>query len=112
KARNTYLNVTAPQEQLTASKEMNMAIGRILLLSEQYPDLKADASFLNLQNELSDIEKAILTARENYNNAVNEYQTQKEMFPSNIVAYFFEFKNFSYYGINETDEKVFSIEFK
>ena len=94
KARSCYEDSNTPQEQLESSKSLNNELGKIMMLSESYPDLKANTNFLDLQRELLNIENSISSLRQDYNNSVNEYQNKKEVFPSNIVAYLFEFKDF------------------
>ena len=63
-----------------------------MALSENYPDLKANTNFIALQNELSGTEDKISFSRQFYNDTVTRYNTQLEMFPSNVVASMFNFK--------------------
>lgn len=69
-----------------AESEFSAAISRLMVVAEQYPNLKADSQFLNLQNQLSSIEKDIAQSRKYYSGAVKLYNQLVQMFPSNIVA--------------------------
>ncbi len=79
--------------------KLNSLLSRLFVNVENYPELKASASFLQLQNELSDIESQIAAARRAYNQVVTDYNNAIEMFPTNIMAKFMHLKR----------EKVFEI---
>ena len=87
KARNAAM--AAPSAGAEAA--LGGALGRLMVVAEAYPDLKASASFIELQAEISDTENKIAAARRYLNNATNEYNTSREQFPSNIVADAFSF---------------------
>jgi LemA protein len=74
-----------------AEEALGAGVQRLLAVAEQYPDLKANENFLNLQSELSQIEDYLQFARRYYNGSVREYNTRTETVPSNIVAGWFRF---------------------
>ncbi len=81
------------------------ALKSLFAVSENYPDLKANQNFLQLQNELSDIENKIAATRRYYNSSVREYDNSMEVFPSNLVAGIFNFKAKAYYKVEDAEEK-------
>ena len=74
------------QEKINANSQLDSAIGRLLVVVENYPNLKANENFLRLQDELAGTENRIAVERRKYNEKVQEYNTQIQMFPNNIVA--------------------------
>jgi LemA protein len=80
---------------------LNLAMGRINALAEQYPDLKTNASFLAVQQELSDTENQIAFARQTYNQKVKKYNTGLRTFPFNLTAAAFGFSTKSYFAVAE-----------
>jgi LemA protein len=74
------------QEKIDAHTELGTALSRLLVVVEQYPNLKSDQNFLALQRELAGTENRILVERRKYNEAVQKYNTQIALFPNNIVA--------------------------
>ncbi|MGI6711449.1 MAG: LemA family protein [Bacillota bacterium] len=85
-ARSRLLNASGPQESAQANGELNSALGRLLAISESYPQLKADKNFLQLQDELAGTENRIAVARKDYNDAVQGYNTKIKRFPTIIFA--------------------------
>ncbi len=85
-ARNAAVNADGPKASKQAEGQLNSALANIFALSEAYPDLKANTTFLNLQKELSAIEGDVEKARRYYNATVRENNILIESFPSNIVA--------------------------
>lgn len=96
-------NVTG--EQMTAfmgmQDEIAGALGKIFALSENYPDLKANENFVELQREITDTEDKIQAARRFFNGTVGDYKIILEMFPSNIVAKIFNFSDKDFFEIPE-----------
>lgn len=86
KARNSAVNAGSVQGQAQAEGMLGAALGKLFALAEAYPDLKANTNFLQLQDELSDVEDKIAASRRFYNNAVQEYNTASEQFPANLIA--------------------------
>jgi len=85
-ARSALLNAKTPQEKIDANTQLNGALGRLLVVVENYPNLKADETFLRLQDELAGTENRINVERRKYNETVQSYNTQIQLFPNNIVA--------------------------
>jgi LemA protein len=85
---------------------LSAALGRLLAVAENYPDLKASANFLELQRELSTLENEIQMARRYYNGATRNLNTMIESFPSNIVASQFAFAKREYFEIEEPADRA------
>lgn len=85
-ARSALLNAKTPQEKIAANTQLDGAIGRLLVVVENYPNLKANENFLRLQDELAGTENRIAVERRKYNETVQTYNTQIQLFPNNIVA--------------------------
>src|SRR6202140_5305118 len=81
KARNTAISAQGPAQVSAAENQLSGALGRLIALSEAYPDLKANTNFQQLQSELSDIENKIAAIRRFFNNAVQEYNTGLQQTP-------------------------------
>ena len=85
-ARNAAVAATSPGEKASAEQAVSGALANVFALSEAYPDLKANQSFLSLQQELAGTEDRIAYARQYYNDAVNQYNDRIESFPGVFVA--------------------------
>lgn len=93
-ARQQLVNLPAnagPEEVNARSNELTNALTRLLAVAEQYPDLKANTNFIQLQNTLEDTENKIATARQLYNSSVQQFNQRVETFPNNLVAGFHNF---------------------
>lgn len=98
----TQINTKAGvQERAQEESALEGALLNLFAVAENYPDLKADGNFKHLQEELSDIENKIAAARRYFNNAVNEFNTACEQFPSNIVASLFRFTQQTFFDVPE-----------
>jgi LemA protein len=86
KARNVAVAAQGPAQQAAAENMLSGALRQLFALSEAYPDLKANASFQQLQAELTDIENKIAAARRFFNNSVQEYNTAIQRFPAAVFA--------------------------
>ena len=91
KARNAAMAAQGPAQQGAAESMLSGALGKIIALAEAYPDLKANANFQQLQNELADLENKIAAARRFFNNSVSEYNTGIQQFPAALLAGTFGF---------------------
>ena len=91
-ARTNAMNATTINEKIAAETKLSSALQGLRVAVEAYPDLKASQNFLDLQNEISDIENKIAAARRFFNSATKELNTAIELFPSNLVATMFNFK--------------------
>ncbi|MDO4506780.1 MAG: LemA family protein [Spirochaetales bacterium] len=92
-------------------KELGAGLGRLLALTENYPELKSNASFLDLQSQLEGIENRIATERKRYNDAVGAYNKSIQMFPGNITAKMFHFEKKAYFQAEEGTKKAPSVSF-
>ncbi len=84
--RNNTYNTMNTEEKIEKNELMSRNIAKLMALAENYPDLKANENFLNLSNELSNIEDEIAQSRKYYNAVVRKYNNKVEMIPSNIIA--------------------------
>ncbi len=100
-ARNKFNTAKTPEEEMKASGELSGVLNRLMVLSESYPELKADKNFLSLQSDLKDVEEKISYARQFYNDRVLAYMNKIQMFPSNIIANMFGFKEIKYFEAGE-----------
>jgi len=96
-------------EDIKESQNLNDRYTKILMILENYPELKSDEAFLNLQKTLSKIESQLQAARRIYNSEVTEYNTKRYKFPSNIVASVFGFKEKALFEINDSERKNVNI---
>lgn len=90
-ARNAAASANSVGDTAAAEGLLGQALGKLFALAEAYPDLKANTNFLQLQDELSDVENKISAARRFYNNSVGEYNTGIEQFPAVLIAGPFNF---------------------
>ena len=111
KARNQAVNAKTREEEMKSANELTGALGKLFALSENYPDLKANTNFLDLQNNLRDTEDKISYARQFYNDAVLVYKNKLEMFPSNIIANMFGFKPEAFFEATEEEKKTPEVKF-
>ena len=91
-ARTNAMRATTIDEKITAENKLSAALDGLKISVEAYPDLKASQNFMDLQNEISDVENKIAAARRFFNSATKELNVATEIFPSNIVATMFNFK--------------------
>lgn len=102
-------------EQLAAFNQaqggLSSALSRLLVTVERYPDLKANQNFLKLQDELASTENQILTARTRFNEAVKPYNNHIKVFPNNLFAGLFGFKEKAYFEAVAGAEKPVDVEF-
>jgi LemA protein len=111
-ARAGMLNAQGPQAKIAANGKLDSAIGRLLLLTENYPQLRSSDQFMRLQDELSGTENRISVARKRYNDAIQDYNTFILQFPNNIWAGMAGFQqNNAYFAASEAARTVPSVKF-
>jgi len=110
-ARNNLVAATTAEEEMKADRELSSCLGRLMAISESYPELKANTNFLDLQSNLKDTEDKIQYSRQFYNDAVLKYKDKLEMFPSNIIASLFKFKPEAFFEADEASREVPKVQF-
>jgi LemA protein len=110
-ARGRLAGATTPQEASAANAGLTSALGRLLAISENYPDLKANENFIRLQDELAGSENRIATERMRYNETVRVYNTHIKSFPANLIAGFFGFKEKDYFEAEAGAKEVPKVKF-
>lgn len=111
-ARAAFVGAGNADEKIEANNMLTWALKSVFALSEAYPDLKANTNFLQLQNELSDIENKISSARRFFNSATNEFNTYLQGFPTNVFAGIFGFKAATMFQIeNEAERENVKVSF-
>ena len=110
-ARNRYASADGIDEKMKASGEISGLLGRLMAISESYPDLKANTNFLDLQKQLKDIEDKIGFARQFYNDTVTSYNQAVKMIPGNIFAGIFGFKEETLFKADEGAKETPKVKF-
>ena len=110
-ARSRYLGATTTEEQMANAGEFTQALSRLLAVSENYPELKANEGFIALQNTLKETEDKIQYARQFYNDSVYGYSNKIESFPGNIIASLFGFKPMALFEVAEADKETPKVKF-
>jgi LemA protein len=96
-ARSRLLAAKSPEETISAANQQTSALGRLLAIAENYPQLKANEQFNRLMDELSGTENRIAVERMRYNEKVQEYNTSRRQFPANVTAKMFGFKEYPFF---------------
>jgi len=96
-ARSQLLNAKSPEEKIEAANRQTSALGRLLAIAENYPQLKANEQFNRLMDELSGTENRLAVERMRYNQKVEEYNAARRQFPANLTAKMFGFKEYPYF---------------
>jgi LemA protein len=104
-ARTSAINAGSIKEQGMAENQLSGALKSLFAVAENYPDLKANQNFLMLQEELAGTESKIAYARQFYNDTVMKFNTKQQVFPSNIIAGMFGFKEREYFEIEEPEAR-------
>ena len=105
------LSAEALKKYQAAQGELGAALGKLLAITENYPDLKANQNFLELQSQLEGTENRITVERQKFNNIAKEYNTGIRKFPKNILAGMFGFERKAYFEANEGADKAPVVEF-
>jgi LemA protein len=96
-ARSRLLAAKTPDETIQAANQQSGALGRLLAVVENYPQLRANEQFNRLMDELSGTENRIATERMRYNERVQDYNTARRQFPANVTANIFRFKDYPFF---------------
>src|SRR5205814_2185882 len=112
KARSTLLSAAGPSEKIAANQQLDGALGRLLVVVENYPQLRSNENFLRLQDELAGTENRIAVERKRYNDALQDYNTYIGQFPNSIWANMAGFKrNDAYFAASEGSRQVPKVDF-
>lgn len=110
-ARAKLAGANSVAEKSEANDELSSALNSLMIVVENYPDLKSSQNFINLSDELAGTENRIATSRRDYNTAVQTYNTSIKRFPTNILAGMFNFSDATYFEANEGSQEVPSVSF-
>ena len=110
-ARSRLESAANTEESIRAASDLDQAMGRFFAVAENYPDLKANANFMELQRKYYDVEEKIADFRQFYNDTVMRYNRLIQIFPSNIIAGLFHFEERSFFTVDETSKENVNISF-
>lgn len=110
-SREKYIQAKDPKDKMVTANRLDQSLHQLFVLSENYPDLKANASFMNFQKELSDMEDKIAKYRQFYNDMVYSYNRTCQAFPKSMLAKVFRFELASYFEVGEEDKVKPNIKF-
>jgi LemA protein len=112
KARSALLSAGTPSDKMAANRQLDGALGRLLLIVENYPQLKSNENFLRLQDELAGTENRIAVERKRYNDTLQDYNTYVLQFPNNLYAGFAGYKqNPAYFQTSEASRQTPKVDF-
>jgi len=111
-ARNMAMQATTPEAKAKAENMLTSTLKSLFAVAENYPELKANQNFLQLQDELSDTENKISSSRRFYNGNVRDFNTKIEVFPNNLIAGMLGFKKFEYFEVSDEERKNVKVSFK
>jgi len=112
KARKKLVNANNPEDMAEANSDLTTALNNLLVIVENYPDLKANTNFIQLQDELAGTENRIAVARKDYNEAVKNYNKTIKSFPKNILAGMFGFEEKEYFEAKDSSNEVPEVSFE
>lgn len=110
-ARNLALNAKGVRDSVAAENKLTDSLHGLLAVVERYPELKANANMLSLQEELTATENKVAFARQHYNDSIMTFNTRCESFPSVIIAKTFSFKPYEYFQVSEAEEAAPNVKF-
>ncbi|HED37200.1 MAG TPA: LemA family protein [Ignavibacteria bacterium] len=105
-ARSQAMNASGVKDRAKAEGQLDGAMSKFFLVVENYPDLKANQNFLALQEELTSTENKISFSRQNYNDQILFYNNKIQMFPTNIMAGMFNFKQEEFFKVEDETERA------
>lgn len=111
KARSALMGASSLQEKAEANNQMTTALKSLFAVAENYPDLKASTNFQELQQQLTDTEDKVAYSRQFYNSNVLDFNSRIQMFPSNIIANMFGFRQAEFFAANEDERKKVEVKF-
>ena len=111
-ARSRLLAAKSPAESASANSGMSSALGRLMAISERYPDLKANQNFTQLQDELAGTENRIAVERKRYNEAVGAFNKSIKTFPNSMIAGFANLEKQVYFKAEASAQKVPDVDFE
>jgi LemA protein len=111
-ARSQLLNASTPADKIAANNQVTGALGRLLAIAENYPQLKSSENFMRLQDELAGTENRLAVSRKRYNDSIQDYNTFIGQFPNSLFAGMAGFqRNNDYYQISESEKAVPKVDF-
>ena len=110
-ARENLLKAESVEDKAAANNELTNAINALMVIVENYPDLKANENFINLSDELAGTENRIANVRNEYNEAVETYNSARKKFPTVLIASMFGFEEKEYFEVDESKTDVPEVEF-
>jgi LemA protein len=110
-SRSKLLAAKSPEETIAAANQQTTALGRLLAIVENYPQLKSNEQFNRLMDELSGTENRIATERMRYNEKVQDYNTKRRQFPANMTAKMFGFKEYPFFQAPPEAKQVPKVNF-
>jgi len=111
KARSALMNAKTLDKKGEASDMLSGALGKLFAVAENYPQLKANDGFLQLQKELSDTEDKVAYSRQYYNSTVTTYNVRIQVFPNNMIANMLGFAAKQFFGATEEEKKSVKVSF-
>ncbi len=105
KARSSVANASTLEDKLQSENQLTGTLKTLFAVAEAYPELKANENFIDLQNQLKQLETDIANSRKYYNAVVREYNTSLLVFPKNIIASMFNFKEQAMFSVNNEAER-------
>jgi LemA protein len=111
-ARSTLLSAAPPAEKIAANRQLDSALGRLLAVVENYPQLRSNENFMRLQDELAGTENRIAVERRRYNDTLRDYNVYVQQFPNSLFAGFAGFKpNNEYFEADEGSRQAPKVNF-
>jgi LemA protein len=112
KARSALLSASSPSDKIAANRQLDVGLGRLLAIAENYPQLRSSENFLKLQDELAGTENRIAVERKRYNDTLQDYNTFIGLFPNSIWANMAGFhRNEAYFTASEGSRQVPKVDF-
>lgn len=110
-SRAKLAGATTPEQKIAAANEQSTALARLLVIVENYPDLKSNVTFARLMDELAGTENRIAVERMRYNQTVQQYNTARRQFPANVTAGVFGFKEYPLFEAPEAAKQAPKVDF-